>query len=106
MERINAFSENHIALQALRIADLEFLMEEALLCMVRSLVITPSPNLLTRHARLQGFWATDNVCFGGLCTTATFGMGTAEYPSTSFYAPDGFEGILVNFIYFSYYQSH
>eukprot|EP00026_Physarum_polycephalum_P009272 Phypoly_transcript_09388.p1 GENE.Phypoly_transcript_09388~~Phypoly_transcript_09388.p1 ORF type:complete len:434 (+),score=43.22 Phypoly_transcript_09388:94-1395(+) len=42
---------------------------------------------------LQGFWATDKVCLGSLCTTATFGMGTAEYPPSSFSSGE-MDGIL------------
>lgn len=44
--------------------------------------------------RLEGYWAYDQVCMGGLCTNATFGMGTAEYPPASF-AIGPMEGILV-----------
>ena len=56
---------------------------------------SPSP-LFSLINRLQGFWATDKVCLGSICTTATFGMGTDEYPSGSFYDPP-FDGILVFF---------
>jgi len=42
---------------------------------------------------LQGHWAYDIVCLGGLCANATFGMGTAEYPPGSF-SEDPTDGIL------------